>query len=60
MIDCSSRLEADLLSHDKQVEDVERIAAEEDVIVKEVIRLYVLQLYKLEVPEQALGRIPVG
>ena len=48
MIDCSSRLEADLLSHDKQVEDVERIAAEEDVIVKEVIRLYVLQLYKLE------------
>ena len=29
MIDCSSRLESDLLSHDKQVEDVERIAAEE-------------------------------
>ena len=60
MIDCSSQFEADFLSHDKQVEDVERIAAEEDVIVKEVIRLYVLQLYKLEVPEQALGRIPVG
>ena len=29
VIDCSSRLESDLLSHDKQVEDVERIAAEE-------------------------------
>ena len=29
MIDCSSRLESDLLSQNKQVEDVERIAAEE-------------------------------
>ena len=28
VIDCSSRLESDLLSHDRQVENVERIAAE--------------------------------
>ena len=36
VIDCSSRLESALLQHDKQVEDVERIAATEDDITKEV------------------------
>ena len=31
VIDCTSRLESELLQHDKQVEDVERLADEDDI-----------------------------